>query len=186
LEPQDPYAPPTTEAHDPFAPPTSSNLKPLGSLAQSARGKEISQARTILIVIGVLTMLVNGFLFFNLENEIQSEIQKANMDPAQVAEFRQAATMAGYLLYAGPALLGLIFFVFGLIVKRYPLPITITSLVLYLLSIALFAFLNPLSIAQGIIFKIIIIAALARAIKAARAYDLETRKAAFDGGGLLA
>ncbi len=174
------------EPLEPYAPPVSTNLKPLGSLAQSARGKEISRAKGILIVIGILTMILNGFLFFNLGNEIQQEIQKGNVDPAQLDQFRQSATVAGYLLYGGPALLGLVFFVFGLIVKKYPIPITITSLVLYVGSAILFAVLNPLSIAQGIIIKVIIVVALAKAIKAAYAYENETRKAGLSGDELLA
>ena len=173
MEPLDPYSPPG----DPLGPPRAENLKPLGSLAQSARGKEISQAKKILIAIGILTMIANGFLFYNLENEIQQAINKGQVDPAGINEFRQAATIAGYLLYGGPMLLGLLFVVFGLIVRKYPLAITVTSLVLYLGATLIFAVLNPESIVQGIIFKVIIIVALVKAIKAARAYNSETKKA---------
>jgi hypothetical protein len=174
------------EPLEPYTPPTSTNLKPLGSLAQSARGKEISGAKKILIIIGLLTLVLNGFLFFNLENEIQQELQKGNIGPDQVEAFRQAATITGYLLYGGPALLGMLFFIFGLFVQKYPIPITITSLVLYVLATLIFALINPLTITGGIIFKVIIVFALVRAIKAAFAYDSETRKAGLSGDGLLA
>jgi hypothetical protein len=174
------------EPLDPYAPPRAENLKPLGSLAQSARGKEISRARTILIVIGLLTIAVNGFLFYNLDNEIRTEIQKGNMDPEGIEQFKQAATVAGYLLYGGPMLLGVLFFAFGLIVQKYPVPITITSLVLYIGSAILFGLINPASLATGFIIKIIIVVALFRAVKAARAYDVETRKSDFSGNELLA
>jgi hypothetical protein len=176
MEPLDPYAPPQTE-----------NLKPLGSLAQSARGKEISQAKVTLIIIGILTMIVNGFLLFNLPNEIEQAIRQGQAgDPAEVEDFKRAATIAGYLFYGGPLLLGLVFVIFGLIVKKYPLTITITSLVLYIAATVLFAVLNPQSLASGAIVKIIIVVAFCRAIKAAKSYDVETRKAALAGGELLA
>jgi hypothetical protein len=90
------------------------------------------------------------------------------------------------LLYGGPALLGMLFFIFGLFVQKYPIPITITSLVLYVLATLIFALINPLTITGGIIFKVIIVFALVRAIKAAFAYDSETRKAGLSGDGLLA
>jgi hypothetical protein len=174
------------EPIDPYAPPTASNVKPLGSLAQSARGKEISQAKGILIVIGILTMAANGFLLFNLDNEIQQAIQKGQVDPAQLEAFKLGATMMGYLIYGGTALLGLLFFIFGLMVRKYPVPITITSLVLYILSTLLFALLNPMSIASVFFFvKIIIVVALFRAIKAAYAFEGE-KKAALAGDELMA
>ncbi len=174
MEPLDPYTPPQAAPQ---------NLKPLGSLAQSARGKEISQAKGILIVIGILTMLVNGFLLYNLPNEISQAIQMGQAgDPAQVEEFKQAATIAGYLLYGGPVLLGLLFVIFGLIIKKYPVPITITSLVLYILANLVFAILNPLSIVSGIIIKVIIVVGLFRAIKAARSYEAESRMGDLAGG----
>ena len=49
--------------------------KPLGNLAQSARGNELNQARGILIVIGVLTIAVNGWLLYNLPNEIEEAVR---------------------------------------------------------------------------------------------------------------
>lgn len=130
-------------------------------------------------------MAANGFLLYNLDNEIQQAIQQGQVDPAQLEEFKVGARMMGYLIYGGAALLGLLFFIFGLMVRKYPVPITITSLVLYIISALLFALLNPMSIVSGIIIKIIIIVALFRAIKAAYAYEAET-KAALAGDELMA
>jgi len=50
--------------------------KPLGSLAQAARGNELKQAQRILIAIGLLTLAVNGFSLYNLSNDIQQAIQQ--------------------------------------------------------------------------------------------------------------
>jgi len=172
LEPLDRYAAPETDV---------GNIKPLGSLAQSARGKEIGRARWILIAIGLLTMAVNGFMLYNAPNELDQVIRQGGMDPANAEAVRQNGLPLLYAIYGAAVLLGLIFFVFGIIIRTKPVLITTTSLVLYIAGVAGFAVLNPMSLVQGIIFKVIIVVALYRAIKAARAYESETIKAG-DGG----
>jgi hypothetical protein len=159
------------EADDPYTPPVAETPKPLGSLAQAARGNELKRAQRILIAVGVLTLAVNGFRLFNLPNEIQQTIQQNQVAPADVEEMRRAMTIEGYLVYGLPVLLGVLFVVFGLIIKQFPVPIVITSLVLYILAIAAFGLLDPTTLIQGLIVKIVVILALLRAIKAARAYQ---------------
>src|SRR5579883_1934027 len=104
---------------------SSEGPKPLGSLAQAARGNELKQAQRILIVIGLLTVAANGFFIFNLPNEAQQAIQQFNIPPGQQEEFRQRVAMMGYLLYGGPALLGVLFVVFGVIIHRFPVFATV-------------------------------------------------------------
>jgi hypothetical protein len=84
--------------------------------------------------------------------------------------------ISGYLFYGLPALLGLLFVVFGLIVKQFPVPITVTSLVLYVLATVAFGLLSPATLLQGIVVKVIFIIGLFRAIKAARAYQDHARQ----------
>jgi hypothetical protein len=146
----------------------------LGSLSQAARGNELKQAQRILFVIGALTIAVNGFLLFNLPKEIQQAITQNQIAPSDVEGFRQEATIMGYLFYGLPALLGVLFVIFGLIIKQFPVPITIASLVLYILATSAFGFLSPPTLLQGFLIKIIIIFGLFRAIKAARAYRAHT------------
>ena len=162
---------------DPYAPPQAESLKPLGSLAQAARDKQIRQARSTFIVIGVLTLGLNGFLLYNLPNEIAQAARSNNVGPAQEAQFRQAVSFVGYAIYGGATLLGLVFVALGLLIKLRPVPITIIGLVLYIGSAVGFGLLNPLSLAQGVIVKVIIVVALVRAIKAARAYEQESKLA---------
>jgi hypothetical protein len=162
---------------NPYTRPTAPAVKPLGSLAQAARGSELTQAQRILVAIGALTLAVNGFFLFNLQNEIQQAIQQNQIDPSEVEQVRQAATISGYLIYGLPALLGLVFIVFGLIIKRFPVPITVTSLILYLLAAGAFAFLDPKTLFQGLVLKVIVIFALIRAIKAALAFRSPTTEA---------
>ena len=99
-------------------------------------------------------------------------------------QFRQTVTLFGYLVYGLPAFLGLLFVVFGLIIKKFPVPITIISLVLYVLATAAFALLSPMTLAQGIIMKVIIIFALVRAIKAAYAYQAHMKQPSMAEGRL--
>jgi len=164
------------EANNPYQPPVAQTQVPLGSLAQAARGNQLKAAQRILIVIGVLTMALNGFGLYNLSKEIQQAIQQNQVGPADVEQFRQVARISGYLVYGLAAFLGLLFVVFGLIIKQFPVPITITSLVLYMLATAAFGLLDPTTLLRGIVMKIIIIVALFQAIKAARAFQAHARE----------
>jgi hypothetical protein len=169
------------EANDATSPLSTATSKPLGSLAQAARGNELKQAQRILIVIGALTAAVNGYSLYNLPREIQQAIQLNQIPPANIQEFREAVTTMGYLIYGGAAALGVLFVIFGLIIHQFPVAITITSLVLYVLATAIFGLLSPTTLAAGLIIKVIIIFALFRAIKAARAYEGHTQKPVLAG-----
>ncbi len=135
----------------------------LGSLAQSSRGNDLNQTRWILIVIGLLTTLANGFMFLNSENEVQG-IGVGQEDFARVL-------MLVRMIYGVAIALGLFFIFAGIFVKKFPVPLTITSLILYIGGIAGFAVLDPTSLAHGAIMKIIIIVALVKSVQTAWAYQ---------------
>lgn len=153
----------------------------LGSLSQGARKKQLNSARNTLIVVGILTLLVNIFLFFNAENEIDraidGEIKKAGpgavIDQVQLKQAKEKILTGVRILYGGTAGLGLVFIVLGCLVYVAPVPIVITGLVLYIAANAIYGFLNPATLVQGLLFKIIIILLLARAVQAAFAYQKE-------------
>jgi hypothetical protein len=155
-----------------YSPPTADVVKPLGSLAQSARGKEIKQAQRILIAIGLLTAAANAFAVYNTPNEVEAVMRQQNFG-ANADQVRHYVTMFCYGLYGALTGLGVLFVIFGLVVKSYPVPITVASLILYLGTNAALAFLNPMLLAAGFIVKIIIVVGLFRAFKAARAYERE-------------
>ena len=167
---------PATDA--PVPPPSISGL---GNLAQSARGKELKSARTIMLVIGVLSVLVNLFVYSSAEGEVQKEIDKEIaklgrgfvVDRDKVAELKSQAVGTTRLVSGGGVLLGLVFIACGLLVQRHPVPTTITALALYLASMAIFGLVNPSSIASGLIVKLFIIAGLFKAVQAAIAYQKE-------------
>ena len=159
----------------------------LGSLAQSARGKQIRQARSILIIIGVLIIILNAFMLTTLRSQVKNEIEKqirqlpagSVVDPAKTKEVEDQAVKIGTAVSGVVIFLGVLFVVFGLIVNLYPVPVTVTSLVLYLGATAVFGFLDPTTFVQGIIFKIIIVMCLIKAVQAAIAAKKEEAPPAF-------
>ena len=104
---------------------SSSNL---GSLAQSARVKQLKTARGIMIFVGVLTIAVNGFLYANAHNEVEQVVQQQIRQvhahglveqQASVAEFRHRITLFCQLIYGSAVAIGAVFIALGLIVYGF-------------------------------------------------------------------
>ena len=144
----------------------------LGSLTQSQREKKIRQARNLLWFIGGLTIVVNLIqmayaesLVAGAEKQLLKE-GKVLLDKAKVIEMTR-------LLTGAFAFVGVLFVIFGLLVRKYPLPMTITSLVVYLGSQAIVGVMDLQNLFAGIAVKVFIIIGLIQAIKAAAAYQKE-------------
>lgn len=160
------------------APPSMAGL---GNLAQSARGKELKSARTIMFFVGVLSVAVNMFVYSSAEGEVQKELDKEvaklgpgfEVDDEKMAEVKDQAVGATRLISGGGMVLGMVFVACGLLVQRHPVPATITALALYLGSMAIFGLVNPASLASGLIIKIFIVVGLFKAVQAAIAYQKE-------------
>jgi len=156
----------------------------LGSLAQSARTKQLKSARAILLFVGILTVAVNAYFFSQIEgmvrDQFDAEVQKLMrqgmvIDQGQIQELQQATVKTAKLICGAAIMLGVVFIVFGVMVNQYPVPITVTSLILYVGAIAVFGLLDPMTLLSGIIVKVIIIAGLGKAIGAALAYEKERK-----------
>jgi hypothetical protein len=154
----------------------------LGSLAQAARGKQLRQARNILVIIGILIMvgslvdlaMARTILRRELEKEAEGlRAHHQEVDPAALQKEEDFLFRVVVLIDGGTALLGALFVVFGLIVRRYPVLITILSLVLFIGMIVVLGVLNPVTLAQGWLIKIIALVGLAKAVQAAIAYQRE-------------
>lgn len=150
----------------------------LGSLAQAARDKSIRSVRTCLIVVGVLQMILTGIEFFTLEMQIDgaiaaelkaSNMTKSDLDPAEFKKYRDAAIRNGQLIVAGLAVVAVAFFAFAGLTARYPLPMSVSGLVLYVVLQLMLAVLNPATLVSGWLVKIIVILVLVRGISAASA-----------------
>jgi hypothetical protein len=160
----------------------------LGSLAQKARGKKLKEARGILLTIGILTLLWNGGFLVAIphfvDEAIHTEIAKVGgfnqVDQAAVQHARSQLLMINYAITGLFFVMGVLFVIFGALVYRYPLAMTITSLVLYLLATLAMIVIaalgdDPGLAGGGMIVRIIIIIALAKSIQSAHAYEKERR-----------
>ncbi len=159
----------------------------LGNLAQAARTKQLKTARTILYIVGVLTVVVNvGIVIFAepiVNSQIDSELrdlrgQNLEIDQAAVDEYRQQAIRATQLVNGIAVLIGIVFIVCGALVYTYPVPATITSLVLYVGAAAVYAVIDPSTLARGWIIKLLIVIGLFKAVQAALAYESERKQSA--------
>ncbi|MBN1395338.1 MAG: hypothetical protein JW959_09970 [Pirellulales bacterium] len=152
----------------------------LGSLAQSAHRKQLKVARGILLAVGIIVVLMHLFLIANTNNEVDAVVKTEinalhargmQEDTTSVEEFRTRVTRICYVLYGGMAALGVIYVILGLMVYKFPVPATVLGLVLYIGSTAILGYLNPLSLAGGWLWKILIVVGLAKSIQAAIAYQ---------------
>ncbi|MEN6459227.1 MAG: hypothetical protein ABFC63_09880 [Thermoguttaceae bacterium] len=151
----------------------------LGSLAQSARKKQLKTARIILIIVGILTVAGNGLMLGNVNNEVDRTIQKQvdalraqgqQADGASVAEFRDRNIRYCRIIYGSALVFGVVFIALGIAVYTYPVPCTVLALVLYVGAAAIYGFLSPETLKNGMLVKIVIIIALAKSVQAAVAY----------------
>ncbi len=152
----------------------------LGSLAQSIRLKELKTARNILVIVGLLWGAFGLFFFFNTHNEVEQLVRQQVQDlhargmaeiPASVEQFRHRVTLFCQMIYGGQVVLGAVLIVLGALVRRHPVPTTVLGLVLYVGYVAIFGLLNPASLLSGLLFKIIVVVALAKSIQSAVAYQ---------------
>lgn len=159
----------------------------LGSLAQSARKKELTTARTILIAVGILTIVVNIGLVIGaraiVNGQINDELEKVRsqgmaVDDAAVEEIRESSIRSIIVANSIAIGLGVVYVVLGFLVYRWPVPVTIAGLVLYLGSAAAYGALDPTTLARGWIVKLLIIAGLFKAVQAAIASEKEKNEAA--------
>lgn len=151
--------------------PKPDGLSQLGSLAQGARLKKLNSARNILIIIGILVIVGAAAFMVIIPAQAQGNIPEAQL-------------RAFYLVNFALMGLGVVFFVLAFFVKQYPVPITVVSLILYLGYQALLVADDIQNLWRGIIIKVIIIAALVKAVQAAMAYQKEedAAKAAAEQG----
>jgi hypothetical protein len=155
----------------------------LTSLTQSARRTSLKQARIILIVIGTLNFVCGMALFGFSEKLVKEEIEKEKreagpgvaFDEAKIKEAHEAQVRTLQLILAGTMVVGLVFIGLGLAVYKAPVACTVTGLVLYIGLQAIGAAVDPASLIQGWLVKIIFVVALIKAVQAALAYEREAK-----------
>lgn len=140
-----------------------SETEELGSLAQSTRNYDLGKTRNILLIIGGLTIAINGIMFANAVNEVR-EAGIAPEDQARVVTIVR-------MIYGAAIAVGAVFVISAVLIRKFPVPLTILSLVLYVGATAGFAFLDPATLVSGIIFKVIIVVLLGKSVQTALAYQ---------------
>jgi hypothetical protein len=98
------------------------------------------------------------------------------VDQAELAKLKQSTVAAAKAIMGATIALGVLFIIFGILVKTYPVPITITSLVLYVGAAIIFGYLDPSTLARGWLIKLLIIVGLVKSIQSALAYQREQQR----------
>jgi hypothetical protein len=162
------------------APQTSGQIPPmiegggLKSLGQEARKSSLNKARWIMIILGVLMLAFNIWGVFYIEQEVQNAVRRGMMVNHSIIQQLKIIT---YISIG----IGALFIVMGIMVHQFPIPFTITALVLYLLGQVIMFVYNPESLANVVAWaiRIAIIAGLWQSIQAAIAYEKERKMAAY-------
>lgn len=174
---ENPYATPTT-----FEPAEQQRRQAIWT-------KELKSARTVLIVIGCIQVLFGAFFLSKVRSSfdeaVAAEVQKQG--PGYVVDreladqaFEEQKTLL-YVLNSLPLAFGVFLFVMAALVFKYPVGVTLGSLITFItIHIADIA-MDPSSIAKGILLKIVFVVVLWKAYKSAK-----TAKAAMGDGVLSA
>jgi uncharacterized membrane protein YvbJ len=150
----------------------------LGNLAGEQHKKHIKSARTAIMAVAVLTILACAFLWFAVksqEDKMEAEIKQVMSNPAMVLNHdivdnaRQNINQAKLMVGASTVMGGIFFFLFFW-AKQNPFAASLTALILYVTSMVIAVAMNPETLVQGILIKIIIIAVLVNGVKSGLAY----------------
>ncbi|HWB05093.1 MAG TPA: hypothetical protein VG796_18830 [Verrucomicrobiales bacterium] len=157
---------------NPYVTPASASLSPQN---QAVWTKELKSARTILIVVGVLQILFGLFYLTQVKSQVEEASRKeiAN-SPGYVfdqqkfdEEFEKEKPMM-YALASVPLVVGVFFLIMSALVFKFPVGVTLASLIVFVLVHAADAIYDPTAIARGIILKIIFLVVLWKAYQSAK------------------
>ncbi|HEY4310009.1 MAG TPA: hypothetical protein VGN12_11200 [Pirellulales bacterium] len=140
--------------------------------------RSLQEPRALMFVIGILTVAINGFGMARLRNDVEAVIEQHEAEGHDVDSAKLERSIRSIqLINGGFVALGIVFIALGLAINSYPVPTTLLALVLFLGGIAISAIVDPTTIAQGGLFKIIATVGLAEAIRSAVSYRrLELRQ----------
>ena len=140
-------------------------------LAQAARRKHLTQIRWTMGVVGLLTVAANAFNLATIRENVEQALWKQGVQqlPPDLNDLMLLDETVAVIFMV----LGVVFIALGFAAKFHPGLCTTVGLILYILGIAVGAFFEPASITRGIIFKVIVVLALLRAIGALRGHENE-------------
>jgi hypothetical protein len=138
--------------------------------------KELKSARVILIIVGIIQLLLGTLSLVNFKSQLEEQ-KKAEIAKMPGYVFDQQSFDAGFeeqkvLLYglgSIPVVIGIYFFTMAALIFKFPVGVTLSSLIVFVASHAVTVYFDPTSIAKGIILKIVFLAILWKAFQSARA-----------------
>jgi hypothetical protein len=148
--------------------------------------KDLRVARGVMFLVGLVTIVANLIFYFNAEENVARQVDKelgaiggrANVAPEKKEELRRLEEEAVQFTKIASAVfttLGVLYLIFGCWIKKYPVATTVTALVLFITGNIVSAVFDPEMILKGIVIKICGIAALAKSIQAAIAFETERK-----------
>lgn len=140
----------------------------LGSLVDDQHGKHIKRARGAIMVVAVITIIAAVVLWLLLESEIAKIEANPNMYVKQDVVAQQRIAI-GATFAIGVVFLALFFWA-----KSNPFGAALTAFIIYITNIIVGAGIDPKTLPQGILLKIVIIVLLLNGVKSGLAYKKET------------
>lgn len=161
-------------------PPEERARQPLSStgLARPAPGRAILGARTILVIIGVVTAGLNAYHAARVEVDVREALESSGQYRYVSEAGVQTLVRSNRLIHWGGLVLGGVFLACGFLVREHPVSVTVLGLVLYLGGTAVFGVLSPPTLWQGFVVKLVFIVGLFKAMREAVKQQTEQAEAA--------
>ena len=119
----------------------------------------LGTAQITMILVGLLSIGLNGFLLFNAPNEVAEVMKGGDVAMSQESLLQYVQIFYGAFIAVGVAMLLL-----GALIYQFPVFCPLAGLILYILAIAVSGILNPMSLVKGIVIKVLVIIALGKAV----------------------
>src|SRR5262249_52734377 len=129
-------------------------------------------ARRILLIVGVLTILFNAVFLFRARDSIRQVMEDSNLtfDEAELQQIEEDAMSSVALIHGAQIGLGVLFMIFSLFVKQFPVEVTVLSLVVYIGATFTLVLFDPTTLQTEAMLRIAFIVALVWAMMAAITY----------------
>ncbi len=126
---------------------------------QGEAAGSLGTAQITLILVGLLTIALNAFLLINSTNEVEQVMKEG-----EVGMSREALLQFVQIFYGSFIAVGVVLILLGALLYQFPLFCPLAGLLVYLLAMGVSAVIDPMSLIKGIIIKVLVIIALAKAV----------------------
>lgn len=133
--------------------------KELREQRQRGGSGALGTAQITMILVGLLSIALNGFLLFNAPNEVAEVMKGGDVGMSQESLLQYVQIFYGGFIAVGVAML-----ILGALIYQFPVFCPLAGLILYILAIVVSGILNPMSLVKGLIVKVLVIIALGKAV----------------------